>query len=734
MHSYFNDDEKKPKHQSFFRRKMFISIIFLFFTGSLTPFVIAAENTEEPPIIGVLYINSPTGNRFLNGVQAAIKNSDVSVLPLPYTDATHGTHLLKETVENEKVDILIGPTESDVYVRALEQRSELEKHSVPVISSLVTADVQHVPSGWFFLTNVGVRRRTQTTYDFLNKHWVKSIVILHANTEFGRRAEQAFSAELSATQRENYLSLSYPLPAINARPHIRKILDQRPEAVGIFGEREDIELTTQMLNEMNEGTMAYNPIIFTIIDARHLVNTVGNIYFVSVTEMNKTIKNVDIAFDDVTSLAYDTTNLILGELNKLQTSIHTVTGRKNFRDKFETRLQMYPAQEKNASSMSFSHYVNVAAPKLFEIETKGKDEPPEIIELHIEDYINFSDKVRFKLTLLVNRFGYIPWINAALIVFVILSMSIIDLKKWYVGNAFLLIIPSSFYLLLLVNSTLVLALYIFMGETGAIRYDSTLAALILSFAPMALLRTNFFETSTGKAIGLANLYDGFLQWVNDRLMITSHNLTKLYVDLIAYHNTVDGMREYLIDIYRGQPNAERRIKLTTELTQLVNDSIPYIARRKVCARLLLRVKKWHELRSDSMAPQGRLPENTLGKIIHKLDLFWFGLFNSPEKKKQYEENKYYTHLDELENPETLIRDAARHCSKNQAARTKLKKLIESRLSKLKDADRRKDLENELHKDIKDVVGEQARLRREIGFLFIIRGYDAEQLKKDLKLP
>lgn len=731
MENYFISYQKPRKNLSYFRMALFFALLL----GSIFSVTNAAQNAGKTILLGVLHVNSPTGASFLKGVEAA-KNDfgdiNVKVVPLPYTDSTHGIDLLTHTVINEKVQILIGPTESDVFIRALEKRSELEKRSIPIISSLVSADIPHVRSGWFFLTNVDVRRRVQTTYDFLNKYWVRSITILHANTEFGRRAEQAFSAELSANQRENYLSLNYSLPAINARPHVRKILDQRPEAVGIFGEREDIEQTMQMLNNMNKDAIAYDPIIFTVIDARRLKYNAEGLYFVSVTNDNKKVPKQEAMIDDVMSLAYDTTRLILRELQKLDEDedMHTAKGRKKFRDKFETVLQSYPAHDDNKSGMSFSYYKNIAAPKLFKIEKKGEKEP-EINPIMLDGSIGFIDKLRFKLKLLVSRFGYIPLLNAILIVLVIIVMSVTDLKKWYSGSAFYLIFSSSFYLLLVVNSTLVVSLYVYMGESGAIRYDSTIAALILAFSPIALLRTNLFETSTGKALGLAKLYDSFLQWINDRLMIAGHNQTKLYVSLIAYHNTVDGMRDYLNDIYSGQPNAERRIKLKTELSELVNNSIPYVARRKICARLLLRTMKWKELQADSMAPIGQLPESSLKRKFHKLDVWWYGRRKGPEEAKNYEEKKYPIPTDLLEDPEGLIRTAARYCAQNDSAGTKLDTLIEDRLAKFTNEARRRDLKNELEKDIKGVVGEQARLRRKISFLFIIRGYNANVLKHDL---
>ena len=132
-----------------------------------------------------------------------------------------------------------------------------------------------------------------------------------------------------------------------------------------------------------------------------------------------------------------------------------------------------------------------------------------------------------------------------------------------------------------------------------------------------------------------------------------------------------------------------------------------------------------------MAPEGKIPENTLGAIFHKLDVWWYGVLHSKDEALKYENEKYCNAKEVLEDPEVLIRMAARHCSKNDEAREKLHDLIKERLEQFTDTDRKNELMNALQKDIKGVVGEQARLRREIGFLFIIRGYDANRLKTDL---
>ena len=149
---------------------------------------------------------------------------------------------MKRLISNGEADIIIGPTESDVFVMGIENRKELEKDEVPVISSLIISDVPYKVGGWFFRTNVDVRRRVEAIHDYMNKYWIRSIAILYANTAWGRRAQEAFSEELSLDQKNYYMPLMYNPPPASAREQIRQILNVRPDAVGIFGEREDLKI------------------------------------------------------------------------------------------------------------------------------------------------------------------------------------------------------------------------------------------------------------------------------------------------------------------------------------------------------------------------------------------------------------------------------------------------------------------------------------------------------------
>jgi hypothetical protein len=212
---------------------------------------------------------------------------------------------------------------------------------------------------------------------------------------------------------------------------------------------------------------------------------------------------------------------------------------------------------------------------------------------------------------------------------------------------------------------------------------------------MALLRATLFETRAGKAVGLGKMYDSFLQWVNSRLMVQKHLDTQRLVNLVAYHNSLDGMTTYLRELYKSSRTPAQRIRLETELEETANNALPYAERRRGVAQLLLRYLTPDELREDGLLPSAD--------------------------------------LEKLKDPEVFIRLAARFCAQHEQAREALENGIDERLKRF-DATRRMDLEATLNEDLKGLVGEQGRLRRKIGFYFLIGGYDPQALAKAINMP
>ncbi|MEN8264634.1 MAG: ABC transporter substrate-binding protein [Nitrospirota bacterium] len=670
----------------------------------LLPVTASAKNScldskDSKLKIGVLYSANEAGKRHLSGVITALeKYPDIGCVPKSYINKKDGFESMSHLIKSGDVNIVIGPTTSDVYVMGIEKREELEKYKVPVISSLVIADVPHEEGGWFFRTNVDLKHRVETIYDYLNKYWISSISILYANTEWGRRAEGAFREELTTGQKKHYKSYMYNPPAVLAREQFRQILTSRPEVVGIFGERKDLRDIFEMLKRMNAGSTAYRPILFTIIDARYTNSDIDDdtyivrdgAYIVTVTEPEKDNMDAKDTEDDVEALAYDTTMLILNDLKEPIKKRGDNTDKiiEDFRKHFEARLKGISSDKGQKTKMVFSKYKNISKPAVLHLKDK------KLKKENLGKAVSLLDKVKHKINLTLRRYGDQPLYNVIILLTIVTIMSFLDIKKWYAGKFLRIMVKPPFLFFIIVTNLTVLAFYISMAETGNIRYDSLMATLVISFTPLALLRTSLFETAGGNVVGLTRIYERLLQWINDQLMAKKYTHTKKYINLIAYHNTVDGMKECLKEIFQNSRNAAQRVRLEAELDQLANDSISYAERRKVCARLLFRRMKYSELQNISMAP----PENP----------------------------------DDLDDPEVVIKTAAIHCAGDATCKEKIDEEIET-LLKGKKEERRKELESAHDKDIKYIVGEQGVLRRKIAFLFALKGSYSANYLLDRKL-
>lgn len=663
--------------------------------------------------LGIHYINSPSGKRFRDGIKEAITNYSKEFsrqgmfepLDFPYVNEKEGLKSLvslmeiDETRENKgrKVDIILGPTDSGVFVRALEQRKILGRAKIPVISSQVAAKVPYQKGGWFFRTNINVERRAQVIHDYLNKYWIRSIAVLYDNNEFGRRAEEAFQNELRGTQRENYLPLPYE-SSYDAREQIRQILQLRPEAVGIFGDRSDFTHLYSLMKSLNFASSPYLPLTFSIIDTRVLQDSLDDedvIHFVSVTDVT-----IDTDFDDVRALAYDTTMLVLSELDALTQSetfnYQSDAWREFFRNRFEAILsgtitvRKINGKSSSKTRLSFNDYENATRPKVFELRKK------EIEAIDLRETVTLPEKFGHKVDLTVNRFGSSAIFNFGLIIFVVLWMSIRDIKRWFSGS-FLRLFNPFFLLLFLTNIVIALGVYLYLGETGSIRYDSVLTALILSLTPSTVLRLTLFETPTGKSIGLAKHYENYLQWIHARLTISSYQKQTPYINVLAYHNSVYAMKSLVKEIYLNDPNREQRIRMQAKLETVLKEADTWIGRRKALARFLFQTVGWERLVKYNFVPKK------------------FAGYKPGSKKI-------------LEDPENVVLEAARICAKDPLKKILIEEKINVELKELA-PERRQELEEDAEKAKNEMKTATALMRKRITFLFLLDGYDPDFDKK-----
>jgi len=519
------------------------------------------------------------------------------------------------------VDMVLGPTDSDVYLRAIEKKEELEKYKIPVISSLVIANDEISEHGYFFRTNVDVERRAEYIYDYFNSYWNKSFAVIYINDGFGRDSEKAFLSNLNPTQKINYFSLPY-IKASETKKEIKQIIDRRPAIIGIFGPRQDISEIISSINNKSRK-YHYHPIYFSLIDIGDVVfdENVKDIFFVS--SLNKydpnTNKNINLTnnveLNDVYALAHDTTILVLNKIIETQSTDNF--DKIKFRNSIVSLLngsQNKSVETENMlfTDMKFDKFKNTIQPIIYYDFDVGLKYP---IAIDTKEKVAFLEKFKKKFEYISRQYGYIPIINIILMLLIVGFFSVMDIKRWYEGNWKKLFYYFHFYLLIIFNALIVVITYVFLAETGKISYNSVLVALIISFTPTAFLRTTFFETETGKNIGLADFYDKILLWINEKLMMAKYESESSNVNVIAYYNSITDMKSELHQIYQNARNVSQGLRLNNELDEELNNAQSQLDKHRVCARRLLRRFDWDELKSKGYIPEAFSQENPVNPRI-----------------------------------------------------------------------------------------------------------------------
>jgi len=650
--------------------------------------------------IGVLFIDTPTGNRHWRGVKDAYDNHPfadrITLKPLSYINENQGLDLLLNLIRDTSdtaVAIVLGPTESDIFVRAFDRQEELSPYSVPVISGLVTANVANDKDGWFFRTNVDVTRRVHAISDFLYKHWIRSVAVIYATTEFGKRAELAFENYLKIRrpgQVDRYISLAYETPP-NPRVQLDEILDNRPEAVGFFGEREDIEHIYPLLQAMNQGVMPYDPLFFTILDTRNSADSIANIYFVSVTMPESSAVISAEKCDDVKALGFDTAALIFDELQKLKPSgSMTPEERRRFRDQFAKLLNRSGPHKNTKTKMSFNNFANSTWEQVFHMKQGGLE------RIEIATTFGWFKKVGHKIMLVKAIYGWLPIICVAILLLIAITISSMDVAGMYTGSKVKFYKSWVFYLFMGAHFIVGVSLYIFFAENGTIRYSNILAAAIIGLAPFTLLRTTFFETHKGQAISLEPLYKKVLAVLDRMIMRSRYKALQARINIIAYHNSQNRMIKILKDHYAKHRIATESARLLEEFDKELKNEPSYFNRRRICAYRLLKIYGWSGVKADGLAPRNADDDDP----------------EDPQKKVWELAKKYAGDPDKVKTIDNTI--------------TKLMKELKDTKAK-----RYRELEDFRKYELKNVIATDGEVNVNIRFLFTLFGYDEKRLLEEL---
>jgi hypothetical protein len=542
-------------------------------------------------------VSTKTGDRHLEGIKAAINDHEiqgnVEIHPMDYVTEHKGEEKLLEAINEGLVDIVLGPTDSGVYIPIVQQQENLGDKMIPVISSLVTAEVANEPDGWLFRTNVDVIGRSGAIYDHLARYWVNSIAVLYADTAFGRQAEQAFHEQLSSIQRENYVAIAYKPPYL--RPELREIMDLKPEAVGIFAEREDILTAYQTLRSMNVRSTPYRPMLFTILDLRLMAGNLDNFFFVSVIPPGQQLPR---GWDDVSALSYDTTTFVLDELSLIFSS--GAYDKTVFRNRFVNVLKGAGERAGPRTNMRFSGMSNTTDPQVYHLS--GGD----VIPVYKTD-VGLVAKISHKFKMFSNRFG---WWHYAVVITMLLTLIVTsthDIYRWYGGSFKKLIFKKRFfsgYFLLLVGvqGLVALAIFVFLGETGRVRYDSIINGFIIALAPSPLLRANFANIK-GSSIGVGEWYDQFLQFLTQRLLRARYKDIDINIRVLAYYNSEEALKNTLKQVHASLPNRDEGQKLNREMEDALEDKKTQIGKRKYLASRLVKLRTWEDLYRLNCVPK-----------------------------------------------------------------------------------------------------------------------------------
>lgn len=545
-----------------------------------------------------------------------------------------------------KASLILGPTFSGVYLGAIKQLDDGEGGEVPkvpVISAVVQApDVPNERKGWFFRTNLNASRRVEAIMDFTESWPINSVTILYADTNYGRLAEEHFRKQLPAGLVEQYRSYEYKRHG-GWRNVVTKVLHRRPEALGIFGA--PTEMARILRTVRQRGLLPYRPLTFTIVDpsSQRDKDAMDGVYYVSVAKHaacrsskepdGNEIDECDIGPSEIEALTFDTARHVLR-----LASISIEGGRfdaAKFRDAFAALLQS-TSDAGSSALMSFSGLENQAEPRIYKIEDEVIRNAPTQAEMGLAGWVGN------KWALLSGRFGGgMLALNLLVLVTVTVIIAGLDVNRSFGGRFRKIFFHWHFWLLCAFNTGIVLALYFYMGENETLRYDSFLAALAVAMGPSVLLRTTFFETPAGKAIGLAHIYDQFLLWINERMMLRRYKLFSRFVNVIAYYNPGKSLAGKLKKLYRNARTAEMRRRLEADLAQDTEESDSYLEARLSYARRLLQRFEWDELREE-FAP-----------VEYRNDL--------------------------PGNPVELVNRCARYCQSNVGRQAKLKQVVEDQI-------------------------------------------------------
>lgn len=624
-----------------------------------------------------------------NGVLESCGNNKwktpIKVVRYTYDNDTEGFELVSDIVRLGSADVIIGPTDSSLYADLVDFL-KFENHNIPIISPAVTVDLGNDSDGWFFRTNVNAVDRARTMFDYLLSKNVENFALLYADSTFGEISEAAFRKKagyVSGTKLN-----SFRFASLNeAWPLIAQINTQRPEAIGLIGSRQDIEQMSSKFKGPHNEWNAFNPYIFTIVDTRGLAS--DGMHFLSVGRQGKLESGE--ASGELLDLSFDTTSLVLMIADDML-SRGNVPGNPSWPVEFRKRLvgAMSGSISKlpSRTGMEFANNLkNIAKPKV--MRTEGDNvvvEMPSLASGWRQAMDNWFE-IRKR------RFGLAPIVNIVLITFIVLMLTVFDLKKSHrVSNRDLLRIP--FVTLVLFNASIAILLFIYTAEIGVLEWDSVFGALILAFGYSGLLKTTIFETAAGQSIGLRRYYENLVTWIYGNIRKQQFEKVGPIINYIAYSNSRPYLMSTLLESY-DFGGGEERIKVLKEKLQVELDKQHTIlGTRKLLAREVFDEVSWAKLQERRIVPRNAQPGD-------------------------------------IRDPEPIVDISVQYCFRNDPdCLGGLEKLVNEKLEKPEYAE----LKLEFIEDLSSSTTPRAKIASCIRWNILLLGYDIELMMRNGLLP
>lgn len=253
--------------------------------------------------------------------------------------------------------------------------------------------------------------------------------------------------------------------------------------------------------------------------------------------------------------------------------------------------------------MRFSDFQNQSPLQLRQVDTSAS--PAEVLAVPIRSPKTFWQSIEKNVDVRLRRFGPMLVTNLLLVCFIVAYISMMDLQKFHAGSKRSVLWRWPFLMLLGFNLLVALGLYVFLAETEQVRWDNSISAIIIGFGYAAMVKSTLFQTQAGQSIGLADLYNKTVSWINDQIMIARSRKYSAVIYYIAYRNTRDYMMGELRNIYLFATSEDRRQELIGQLEEKIKKESTIIEQRRVCAEHLLKLISWRQLDTAQLIERGK---------------------------------------------------------------------------------------------------------------------------------